>query len=83
LKVLDEVANEHGTTPARVALAWLLHKPAVTSVIFGARSVEQLEDNLAAAALELDATTMQRLDEASAFDVGYPYDFMRRIQGRW
>lgn len=83
LKVLDEVANEHGTTPARVALAWLLHKPAVTSVIFGARSVEQLEDNLAAAALELDATTMERLDEASAFDVGYPYDFMRRIQGRW
>jgi aryl-alcohol dehydrogenase-like predicted oxidoreductase len=83
LSVLDEVAEAHDTTPARVALAWLLNKPAVTSVLFGARSVGQLEDNVAAASLELDGEAMRRLDDASAFDVGYPYDFMRRIQGRW
>ena len=83
LAELDAIAGELGSTTARVALAWLLHKPAVTSVIFGARSLAQLEDNLAAAALELDASTVRRLDEASGFDVGYPYDFLRRVQGRW
>ena len=52
-------------------------------MIFGARSPEQLDDNLKAAALELSPAVMQRLDEASAFPLGYPYEFMRNVQGRW
>ena len=83
IAVLKAVAQELGATPAQVALAWCIHKPAVTSVIFGARSPEQLDDNLKAAALELSPAVMQRLDEASAFPLGYPYEFMRNVQGRW
>jgi aryl-alcohol dehydrogenase-like predicted oxidoreductase len=77
------VAEEVGATPAQVSLAWLLHKPEVTSVIFGARTVAQVDDNLPAATLKLAPEHMQRLDEASAFELGYPYDFMSRIQGSW
>jgi aryl-alcohol dehydrogenase-like predicted oxidoreductase len=83
LDTLMAVASELGATPSQVALAWCLQRPGVTSVIFGARSLEQLEDNLKAAALELPAPLVQRLDEASAFPLGYPYEFMRNIQGRW
>jgi aryl-alcohol dehydrogenase-like predicted oxidoreductase len=59
---------------AQVALAWLVARPAVTSVILGARTTEQLRDNLAAAHLDLDAAEIARLDEVS--DPGaadYPY----------
>ena len=80
---LRAVAATRDATVPQVALAWLLHKPAVTSVIIGARSVAQLEDNLRAAELSLDATEMAHLDDASAFGLGYPYDFIRQIQGRW
>jgi aryl-alcohol dehydrogenase-like predicted oxidoreductase len=66
-----------------VALAWLLRKPTVTSVIFGARTIEQLEDNLGATELRLDDGQLAALDEASAFELGYPYDMMGRIQSRW
>ncbi len=85
LEALDAVAREHEATPAQVSLAWLLRKPAVTSVIFGARSVAQLEDNLKAATLAsaLRDEDMTRLDEASGFALGYPYDFIKRVQGRW
>ncbi len=85
LEALDAVASEHGATPAQVSLAWLLRKPAVTSVIFGARSIAQLEDNLKAAGLAtaLREEDMTRLDEASGFALGYPYEFIKRVQGRW
>jgi aryl-alcohol dehydrogenase-like predicted oxidoreductase len=83
LAALKAVAAELGATPSQVALAWAAHKPGVTSVIFGARSLEQLDDNLKAGELELSAAVMQRLDQASAFPLGYPYDFMKNIQGRW
>jgi aryl-alcohol dehydrogenase-like predicted oxidoreductase len=66
-----------------VALAWLLAKPAVTSVIFGARSIAQLDDNLKAAEVKLAAEQVQRLDDASAFEIGYPYKFIANIQKRW
>ena len=83
LGALKAVAAALNATPAQVALAWLLHRPTVSSVIFGARTVAQLDDNVAAAALAIPAEQMQQLDEASAFDLGYPYDFMGRIQGAW
>ena len=83
LGAVDEVAQEVGAEPAQVALAWLLAKPTVSSAIFGARTIEQLESNLKAADLSLDSNQMTRLDEASSFDLGYPYSFMRDIQKRW
>jgi len=66
-----------------VALRWLLQKRAVSSVIMGARTLAQLDDNLKAADLKIPPELMARLDEASAFELGYPYDFMKRIQARW
>jgi len=83
LAALDACAAELEATPAQVALAWLLVRPAVSSVIFGARTVAQLEDNLKAAELTLPASCVERLDEASAFELGYPYTFMSGVQGRW
>jgi aryl-alcohol dehydrogenase-like predicted oxidoreductase len=85
-KILDAVhavATERHSTPSRVAIAWLNQKPCVTSVIFGARSVAQLDDNLEAGKLELSWEHMKLLDEASAFELGYPYDFIERVQHRW
>jgi aryl-alcohol dehydrogenase-like predicted oxidoreductase len=83
LAAVDRVAEATGRSTSQVALAWLLRKPTVTSVIFGARSIEQLEDNLGAAELKLSDEQLAALDEASAFELGYPYDFMGRIQSRW
>ncbi len=83
LAALEAVAKETGATLSQVALAWLLAKPAVTSVIFGARSLEQLKDNLGAATTKLTAAQAKTLDDASAPELGYPYEFMRNIQGRW
>jgi len=71
--VLVELGEAHGVSAAQVALAWLLRKPAVTSLIIGARTEEQLADNLAAAQLELDDAELARLDEVSAPPLLYPY----------
>jgi aryl-alcohol dehydrogenase-like predicted oxidoreductase len=83
LDAVNAVAAEKQATPAAVALAWVLAKPAVTSVIFGARSIEQLDDNLAAVDVKLSAADVQKLDDASAFELGYPYKFIQNIQKRW
>jgi aryl-alcohol dehydrogenase-like predicted oxidoreductase len=85
-KILDAVravAKELATTPSVVSLAWLLQRPQVSSVIFGARTVEQLDANLAAAELQLSAAHVASLDQASAFDVGYPYSFIQATQSTW
>jgi aryl-alcohol dehydrogenase-like predicted oxidoreductase len=69
-----EVADEAGTTPAAVALAWLDAQPAMTSTILGARNVDQLRQNLAAVDLELSAEQLQRLTEVSTPRTEvYPY----------
>jgi aryl-alcohol dehydrogenase-like predicted oxidoreductase len=83
LEALDAIAAELRATPAQVSLAWLLGRPHVSSVIFGSRSIAQLEDNLKAAELKLPPTAMKRLDEAAAWEPGYPYDFIGRIQSTW
>ncbi|HTE59918.1 MAG TPA: aldo/keto reductase [Solirubrobacteraceae bacterium] len=70
---LVEIAAARGVSAAQVALAWLLGRPGVTSVIVGARTEEQLADNLAAAALELDDAERRRLDELSAPPLLYPF----------
>lgn len=69
---LKAIASDHGVTPAAIALAWLLHKPGVTSVILGVRTMEQLKQNLAAAEVKLSAEEMARLDAVSALPKPYP-----------
>ena len=68
------VAAARGVSQAEVALAWVRARPAVTSVILGARTTQQLAENLKAADLVLDATETETLDAASAPESGvYPY----------
>ena len=74
---LAAVAKEAERTPAQVAIRWLLQKPGVSSVILGARTKAQLDDNLLAAGFELSSEHMNRLDEAGKIDLGYPYDYLR------
>lgn len=76
---LRSVAEKHGASPSRVALAWLLNQPTVSSVIIGARTEAQLDDNLGAASLALDVDDLRALDDASRPSFGYPYDFIRRF----
>jgi aryl-alcohol dehydrogenase-like predicted oxidoreductase len=83
LDAVKALAQERHTTPTAVALAWLLAKPTVSSVIFGARSIAQLDDNLKAVDVKLSAEDVQKLDAASAFPLGYPYAFMGNVQKRW
>ncbi|RYG37046.1 aldo/keto reductase [bacterium] len=67
---LREVAEGLGLSMSRVALAWLLARPGVDSIILGARKLEQLQDNLAALEVELSADAVARLEEATGFDLG-------------
>lgn len=71
-----ELAAAHDTTPAAVSLAWLLAKPETSTVIIGARTVAQLDDNLAALSVRLSADEIRALDELSAPDWAYPYSFI-------
>ena len=73
IDVVVSVAEEHGVTGAQVALAWLLQRPGVTSVIVGGRNEEQFRDNLAAAELKLSEHQVRRLDEVSRPTLIYPY----------
>ncbi|MEO8358501.1 MAG: aldo/keto reductase [Vicinamibacteria bacterium] len=69
---MREIGDAHGVSVARVALAWILAKPYVMSIIIGAKTVEQLDDNLAATTLSLTADEMKKLDEVSALPSEYP-----------
>ncbi len=74
-KIIDAmrpIAEAHGASVATVALAYVLAKPFVTSVIIGAKRMEQLKDNLAAVDLKLSAEEMKKLDEVSALPPEYP-----------
>lgn len=74
IDTLTGIAEAHEASPSQVALAWLAAQPAVTSVILGARSVEQLRDNMGATALELDATEIESLTTVSTPRTDdYPY----------
>jgi aryl-alcohol dehydrogenase-like predicted oxidoreductase len=73
IEALIEVGNEHGVSAAQAALAWLLTRPSVASVIVGARTDEQLADNLAAAQLVLSDDEIARLEEVSRPLLIYPY----------
>ena len=70
--VMRQIGDAHGVSVARVALAWLLSKPHVMSVIIGAKTTQQLDDNLAAADLQLSEEDIARLDQVSALPAEYP-----------
>ncbi|RKH53625.1 aldo/keto reductase [Corallococcus aberystwythensis] len=72
IDVMDAVAKETGTSVARVALAWLLHQPHVTTVILGAKTQAQLDDNLAATELRLNPEQLAKLDAVSKLPPEYP-----------
>ncbi|GAA1160394.1 aryl-alcohol dehydrogenase (NADP+) [Nesterenkonia sandarakina] len=74
IDAVSAVAQEHGASASQVSLAWLKAQPAVTSVILGVRTLEQLQDNLAADSLELSTEQLEQLTAASAPEIeDYPY----------
>ena len=81
-QAVADLAEELGRTMAQVALNWVLHAPGVTAPILGARTVAQIEDNLGAVGWTLDADARKRLDDASAIEIGYPYEFIDWIHAR-
>lgn len=83
LEAIVEVAKQLDAEPAEVTLAWLLRRPGVASVIFGARTLAQLEGNLRAAELELSDAQVQAISDARKFEPGYPYEFIAGVSGRW
>ena len=82
IDVMRGVASHHGATVPQVALAWLLAKPAVTTVIVGARRPDQLEDNLGSVDLALSADELERLDAAMPLPGEYP-GWMLERQGAY
>jgi aryl-alcohol dehydrogenase-like predicted oxidoreductase len=80
LDVMTPIAKAHNCSPARVALAWVLARPFVTSVIIGAKRLEQLNDNIAAVDLKLTPDEIKKLDEVSALPPEYP-GWMLPFQG--
>ncbi len=79
MDVARPIAAAHDASIARVALAWLLHQPAVTSVIIGAKTREQLADNLASADLKLSAEELAALAAASQLPAEYPGWMLERM----
>ncbi len=80
LDAMKPIAEAHGCSPARIALAWLLHQPVTTSVIIGAKRKDQLDDNLAAVDVQLSADELKQLDEVSNLPPEYP-GWMLPFQG--
>jgi aryl-alcohol dehydrogenase-like predicted oxidoreductase len=72
IDVMREIAKKHDVSVARVALAYVLHKSFVTTVIIGARTVEQLDDNIAATTLKLGDDDMKALDAVGKLPTEYP-----------
>ena len=77
IDVLFDVARKAGITPARAALAWVQQQPGITSTIIGARTVEQLDDNIGALEVKLAPELVNALEEVSRPKLNFPYDFVR------
>jgi diketogulonate reductase-like aldo/keto reductase len=73
---VQEVADDLGATPAQVAIAWTMSRSRAIHPIIGARSVDQLRDNLAAIDLTLPLESVARLEQATDFTLGFPGDFI-------
>ena len=82
LDTMEPIAKDHGVSVAQVALAWILSKQEVSSIIIGARRLDQLKDNLASSRLLLSEYELRALDEASALPQEYP-GWMIAFQGQY
>ena len=82
IDVMRPIADAHGVSVARVALAWLLHQPQVTSVIIGAKRPDQLADNIAATQVALSAAELKQIGEVSSLPPEYP-GWMFERQGEY
>jgi aryl-alcohol dehydrogenase-like predicted oxidoreductase len=79
IDTLMTIAQDVGKSPAQVALNWLLQRPGVTAPILGARTVEQLEDNLGSIGWSLNVDQMEQLNKASDKQLPYPYELLRDL----
>lgn len=80
VEVLEDIASQHsGATPTQVALNWVVRKGGVSSVIIGARNLDQLTDNLNAASWSLSDEEIARLDDVSAVPLPYPYNLHQQF----
>jgi aryl-alcohol dehydrogenase-like predicted oxidoreductase len=82
IEALEPIARSHGVSVAQVALAWILSKQQVSTIIIGARRLEQLKDNLAASKLVLSEAELKALDDASTLSPEYP-GWMLAAQGQY
>jgi aryl-alcohol dehydrogenase-like predicted oxidoreductase len=82
IEVMRPIAESKEVSVAQIAIAWLLHQRAVTSVIVGAKRVEQLDDNIAATNVRLSAEELEKLDKVSALIPEYP-GWMQERQGSY
>jgi aryl-alcohol dehydrogenase-like predicted oxidoreductase len=80
VEAMRPIAEAHGVSVAQIALAWLLHQRHVTSVIVGAKRIDQLEDNLGAVDVVLSADELSTLDAVSKLPAEYP-GWMMELQG--
>ncbi|MCA9507835.1 MAG: aldo/keto reductase [Myxococcales bacterium] len=78
--LLKNIAQQNDRTPSQIAIAWLLAKDYVSSVIIGAKNLGQLKDNLAAQDFALSSKDLEELDRISKPDFGYPYGFIQSKQ---
>ena len=76
--VMQEIATVHQTTVAQVALAWVRHQPGVTSTIIGAKTITQLQDNIASTQIQLSAEDLQKIDTISPLPMQYPGWMVKR-----
>jgi aryl-alcohol dehydrogenase-like predicted oxidoreductase len=84
IDILIKIGSKHNVSAARVALAWLLKKPYVTSIIIGAKNKTQLKDNILATELKLTDEELQQLDKISALIPEYPaWMIDRQVSGRF
>ena len=81
IDVMRQIADAKGVSVARIALAWLLHQPVVSSVIIGAKRPDQLDDNIGATEVELSDGELARLNDVSALPPEYPGWMLERQGG--
>ena len=80
-RILDTVSvwrSKYNASASQIAMAWLLAQPAVSSVIIGVRTLNQLEDNLGATNIQLQAEDIAELERVSSTGAGYPYRFLEQ-----
>lgn len=82
IETLIAIAHKHDATPGQVAIAWLLHQPVVTTVILGAKRVDQLEENIKATSIQLDTDDLAQLDTVSQLPIEYPGWLLNQADGR-